>query len=173
MNKIKYYTGIGSRETPLDILRLMTKIALYLQSKNYILRSGGAYGADSAFSKGCHETNKEIYVPWHDYNNLPLIHEISSMAFDMAATIHPKWDKLTTGVKALMARNCMQILGPNLDSPSEFVICWTPDKCIHENERTSKTGGTGQAIALANKYNIPIFNLARDDHFARFNFLKS
>lgn len=31
---------------------------------------------------------------------------------------------------------------------------------------TSKTGGTGQAIRIAKAYDVPIFNLQRDDHRA-------
>lgn len=171
MNKIKYYAGIGSRETPQPILDLMTKIATYLQAQGYVLRSGGAFGADSAFARGCHSINKEIYVPWNDYNNLPLIYPIPNDAFSMAADLHPNWSALSRGGQSLMARNCMQILGTSLNSPSDFVICWTKDGCIHANDRTYKTGGTGQAIALASMYNIPVFNLAREDDLARFNFL--
>lgn len=40
---IKYYTGIGSRKTPIEILDFMTEIAIYLNKKKYILRSGGGY----------------------------------------------------------------------------------------------------------------------------------
>lgn len=168
---LKYYAGIGSRDTPRDILKLMTRIAYYLQTKEYVLRSGGAYGSDTAFASGC--KNKEIFVPWHDYNNLPLVYPISELAFTLASELHPSWSILSHGARALMARNCMQILGPNLDNKSQFVICWTKDGCIHESERTSKTGGTGQAISLASRNGIPVFNLARKEHFDRFNFLKN
>ena len=168
----KYYAGIGSRETPPDILKLMTKIAIYLEAQGYILRSGGAYGADSAFAQGCNELSREIYVPWNNYNGHPMISLIPNDAFALASGLHPNWLALTNGAKALMARNCMQILGMNLQSPVKFVICWTKDGCISEKERTSKTGGTGQAIALASRNNIPIFNLARKDHLERFDFFK-
>jgi hypothetical protein len=42
---MKYYAGIGSRETPKDILDLISKIAIKLESLGYTLRSGGADGA--------------------------------------------------------------------------------------------------------------------------------
>ena len=45
----KYYTGIGSRKTPENILKKFKDIATFLETKQYILRSGGAEGADSAF----------------------------------------------------------------------------------------------------------------------------
>lgn len=44
-----FYTGIGSRQTPPEILKMMTKIATQLESKGWVLRSGGAEGADEAF----------------------------------------------------------------------------------------------------------------------------
>lgn len=43
------YAGVGSRETPPEILAEMTKIANELAAKKYKLQSGGAIGADMAF----------------------------------------------------------------------------------------------------------------------------
>jgi len=39
-----YYAGIGSRETPEDVLKYMTRVARGLDRKGYRLRSGGAKG---------------------------------------------------------------------------------------------------------------------------------
>lgn len=64
---MKIYTGIGSRETPYEILQLMKELAR-LMSECFILRSGGADGADSAFESGCSGL-KEIYLPWKNFNN--------------------------------------------------------------------------------------------------------
>jgi hypothetical protein len=50
-----------------------------------------------------------------------------------------------------MARNCQQVLGQNLNLPVDFVVCWTKDG--------GKTGGTGQALRIADDLNIPIYNL--------------
>jgi hypothetical protein len=43
---VKYYAGIGSRETPYHICKMMTDIAKRLSSLDYVCRSGGADGAD-------------------------------------------------------------------------------------------------------------------------------
>ena len=43
------YAGIGSRETPMEVLELMTKASAWLGAKGYTLQSGGAIGADMAF----------------------------------------------------------------------------------------------------------------------------
>ena len=62
-----------------------------------------------------------------------------------------------------MIRNVYQVLGKDLNTPSEFVICWTPDGAETANERSIKTGGTGFAIALADSLGIPVYNLANPE----------
>lgn len=157
------YTGIGSRRAPPDILERMTAAAGRLARMGYTLRSGGAEGADTAFELGAGDM-KEIYLPWRGFNNNPSpLHPPSSEARDLAASVHPAWGNLSPAAKKLMARNSHQVLGAALKSPSRFVLCWTPDGAENEAQRGHKTGGTGQAIALADRNSIPVFNLARPD----------
>src|SRR5678815_2257413 len=64
-----YYTGVGSRSTPPEVLAIMTKLAYRLEKNGLMLRSGGAEGADSAFERGVSEDeNKEIFLPWRGFN---------------------------------------------------------------------------------------------------------
>lgn len=151
---MKSYAGIGSRETPKEICDLMTQIATILQDK-CSLRSGGADGADLAFEKGITNGNKEIYLPWYKFNNNnSSLYHISPKAMEIANNFHPAWDRLSDGAKKLMGRNTYQILGYNLHvelDPSSFVICWTKDG--------KASGGTGQAIRIAEAFNIPVYNL--------------
>lgn len=157
------YAGIGSRHAPPDILERMTVAAGRLARTGYTLRSGGAEGADTAFELGAGDM-KEIYLPWRGFNNNPSpLHPPSSEAFDLAASFHPGWHRLSPAAKKLMARNSHQVLGADLKSPSGFVVCWTPDGAETEAQRGPKTGGTGQAIAIAGRHGIPVFNLARPD----------
>lgn len=156
------YAGIGSRNTPESILTTMHQLAEVLAKNNFILRSGAANGADSAFEIGCDYVNgeKEIWLPWEGFNN----HVNTNLYptnnhFSIAETLHPAWHKLRPGAKKLHARNVGQILGKDIHSPVSFVICWTPDGCESHSTRTKITGGTGTAIGLASQYNIPIFNL--------------
>ncbi len=155
----KYYSGIGSRRTPPDVMDLMKRIASRLELVyGYILRSGAADGADSAFSSGC--TIKEVFLPWKNFNgSASTLFNISDEAMTLASELHPGWLKLSEGAKKLMSRNCYQILGENLNSPVDFVLCWTPDGAQTHAQRSFSTGGTGQAISLADKYSIPVFNL--------------
>jgi len=153
---MKYYAGIGSRETPINLQPLIDKIVNTLSE--YTLRSGGAPGADSMFEKNA--INKEIFLPWKNFNNnKSTLFNISSDAFIIARKYHPSYDSLSDGAKKLMARNCYQILGFDLKSPVDFVICWTKDG--------KNTGGTGQALRIAKDLNIPIFNLYFDDCYKK------
>ena len=165
----KFYTGIGSRKTPKDILEFMTKQAKLLQYHGYTLRSGGANGADTAFETGIN--NKDIYLPWqHFNNNLSTEYtELCKGAFDIAAVTHPYWSSLSGVVKKLMARNVYQVLGKDLNSPSEFVLCWTPDGCESSKEYNKHTGGTGLAISVACNYGIPVYNLKNENAIKRLN----
>jgi len=162
---VKYYTLIGSRETPEDILNLMTKAAKVLSEQRWIGRSGGADGADKCLEVGCCDPSlMEIYLPWNGFNKLysdkvgyidtpklPCYPE----AQDLAQDLHPNWEVCKKGAKALHTRNCMQVLGRELNTPSKFVLCWG----IPVGEDGNVKGGTGQACRLAIKNDVPIMNL--------------
>jgi len=155
---MKFYTGIGSRNIPSEISYKMEKIASKLSELGYTLRSGGADGADTAFENGA--TLKEIYLPWKGFNNNDSVkYNISYAALELASELHPGWKHLTPGARKLMARNCYQVLGEDLKTPSDFVVCWTPDGCENHADRKQKTGGTGQAISLADQRNIKVYNI--------------
>lgn len=163
----KTYAGIGSRKTPVEELRRMKLVAERLALRGYTLRSGAAEGADAAFESGAGE-KKEIFLPWAGFNgNASTFQEPAREAIGVAKAVHPAWDKLSEAARKLQARNSHQILGPDLRTPADFVVCWTPDGCESESARTRDTGGTGQAIALASRWGIPVFNLARKDALER------
>ena len=161
----KYYAGVGSRSTPMHIQKLFEEIAATLAQNGYVLRSGGAEGADVAFERGCKTVKnhrKEIFIPWKGFakNDSPL-YDVPAAATKMASEIHPAWDKCSKWVRLLHGRNCMQILGATLDTPCEFVLCWTPNG--------EAEGGTATAINLAIKHDIPIYNFAKQEDIERFS----
>ena len=57
---MKYYAGIGSRETPQEFLEFFVKLARFLYSKGYTLRSGGADGSDKAFEIGAKNKKRNL-----------------------------------------------------------------------------------------------------------------
>lgn len=158
------YAGIGSRETPSEMLFIMKALAHQMALRGHTLRSGAAKGADSAFEQGCDEAQgpKEIYLPWLGFDKRHTMHKgicawPSAEAYTMAAKFHPNWAACSSGAQALHARNCHQVLGWMLDKPSDLIICWTPG--------AQATGGTGQAIRIAKAYKIPVFDLADPKSF--------
>lgn len=150
----KFYTGVGSRETPKRVCRFISEIATSLESHGFILRSGGADGADMAFELGVRNpNNKEIWVPWLGFNNNSSRLLPSSKSYEIAKTIHPVWDRLSPAAQSLHARNCNQVLGMDLQTPSRFLICWTDGGVIK--------GGTATAIKLALNNKVPVLNLGK------------
>lgn len=159
---MKYYTGVGSRETPSDILDLMTRIAGKLATQGWILRSGGAGGADTAFLRGAIAGggSYENYVAWKGFSKefteiLP-DYEKSFNVLTNVENINPRIysRSLKDAVLRLHSRNVNQVLGMNLNTPSKFVILYAP-----EGGANKVTGGTNTAYQVAKYFDIPVFNL--------------
>jgi hypothetical protein len=157
---MRAYCGIGSRETPPDVLELMEWLA-YRLAGGWNLRSGGAGGADSAFARGHEQASAsglEIYLPWFGFNGVRgesvARHEPQREAYPIAQLFHPAWELCSKGGRALHARNVHQILGEDVTVPDpvKFVVCWT--------RGASGRGGTGQAIRIARHFHVPVFDLA-------------
>lgn len=170
---IKEYAGVGSRDTPKDIQNLMRQLATALEKVGYILRSGGANGADSAFESGVVNTdNKRIFLPYKGFNKnaSTLYAEPSAVALGWAEKAHPYFKNIKSDfARKAHARNANQVLGLDCKSPCSFVICWTPDGAENTKECHSVevTGGTRTAVVIAAINKIPVFNLARPDAIAR------
>lgn len=173
----KYYAGIGSRNTPKEILHIMCQLGYVMAENSYVLRSGGAKGADTYFQMGCQEWCKdnsvdfserqEIFLPWDGFNDLSpkgnngITLENHWLALEITHDTHPNANRLTNTQMQLMMRNVSQVYGNN-QVDSEFIVCWTPDAAT---DKTSiNTGGTGQAIRLANEADIPVINLNNKKH---------
>ena len=155
------YAGIGARSTPPQILNLMTQLASKLEGMGYTLRSGGAAGADTAFELGVsNPANRQIYLPGRNFNS-----KVAGQSGFIDATTLPHWQQAIATVnqfhpapgrlgeyaRNLMARNAMQVLGQTMNQPAKMVVAYTPGGQV--------TGGTGQALRMAQAYQIPIRNL--------------
>lgn len=162
------WTGVGSRSVAEDkeLYEKLVKIGCDLTQLGWTLRSGGADGADEAFETGWNhnwyqsepnirpDVKCEIYLPWKGFNShtSPLYtSDPDPLACEIAAQIHPRWKYLSPPVKKLHARNIHQVLGQDCKTPSDIVVCWTPDG--------KSVGGTRTAIICADMYKIPVVNL--------------
>lgn len=152
--KVKYYAGVGSRSTPYRMCHFMTQVASWMQEKGWTLRSGGADGADTAFERGVTGTNKQIFLPWSGFNkNRSNLYTMPREAFQTVDQFHPAPHRLSPAGRKMMARNACQVLGPDLNTYSRTVLCWTPGGL--------GDGGTGQAIRIARHYEISVHDLGK------------
>ena len=154
----KFYAGIGSRKTPIEVLPQIEKIGSFLARNSYALRSGGAKGADQNFEKGCDlfQGKKEIFHPDD------LFFPLHTWATDLASEVC--WEYPLEKMKGynikLITRNMYQVFG--LESsfeerkPVDFVVYWSLGDPLMKG---SESGGTRYAVRVANQYGIPTFNL--------------
>ena len=151
------YAGIGARATPAAVLADMTVMAEWLARTGWHLSSEGADGADSAFAEGAPAGQGTIWVPWRGYNGHrgPDCRVLSAAAMaaciEIAAPLHPAWDRCSPAVRKLHARNAAVLLGETLDRPVDAVVAWTVQGRVE--------GGTGMGIRIAEARGIPVLNL--------------
>ena len=150
------YAGIGARATPAGVLSDMAVIAGWLARTGWNLSTGGAEGADTAFAGGAPAGQKTIWLPWRGYNGhrgtdcRVLSPAAVSACMEIAAPLHPAWNRCSPAVRKLHARNAA-VLGVTLDRPVDAVIAWSAEGRAE--------GGTGMAIRIAETHGIPVLNL--------------
>ena len=159
-------TGIGSRETPQEFLELFEELGEEARLHEWWIRSGHADGADYAFEKGA-RARCIVYLPWEGFNRQrpmlgiprtqPLRDEVLKIVYQHEAYAK----KLKDAIKLIKSRNVYQVLGEDLNSPADVVVCWT--------EEGMPVGGTGLAIKIAMDYKIPIVNVGDYDTKKNFN----
>lgn len=162
MPTVSPYAGIGSRQTPREVLDLFVSLGYWFGAWGLTLRSGAAPGADSAFERGAVQSRSrmEIFLPWRGFGGraagagrvVVADAGVLAEAERLAREFHPAWHRCSDAARKLHTRNVFQVMGADLKSPSLFVVCWTPGG--------AGTGGTGQAIRLAAANDIPVFDLA-------------
>jgi hypothetical protein len=181
---MNYWTGVGSRETPEPILEIMSLIGKKLTDLGWVMRSGDAPGADSAFYAGCLKSENfgrfkpMVYLAgspirgrYHDpsmgfYN--ATLYDTWEDSRTIALRIRGSWigkggEELSEWGKGQHTRNVMQVLGHTLIEPSRFLICWA----IPVGKRGLVKGGTGTAVKLALEEKIDVINLATDEGYNR------
>lgn len=163
--------GIGSRETPKHILSEMVKIGEWIASVKGRVYSGHADGADWAFEQGA-QSRCIAFIPWRNFNThltsnaTLIIPPVTQKAKEITKQYHPAFHRLSEGALKLHCRNAYQILGSEIGPCQnsygqnlprvQAVVCWTSDG--------EASGGTGQAIRIAQDNNIPILNMHSDDY---------
>lgn len=149
----KTYAGIGCVDTPAEVLEELTLIAQELEEAGYILRTGGDEGASEAMLEGIKDPKSvELFLPWEGYNDFESKpKKMPPGAYELAWKYHPDWAGCDPDDRRIHARSTMIVLGEQLDSPVDFILCYTPDG--------GKDDDTGQAIRVAEgEHLIPVFD---------------
>ena len=150
------YAGIGSRATPPSVLEAMTTMAAWLARRGWHLHSGGAAGADSAFTAGAPADRRTVFPPWPGYRGCKgadcriLSTDRMRTCLAIAAALHPAWHRCSPAARKLHARN-VSIIAADTDMTVHAVVCWTRGGL--------PSGGTGMGIRIARRYGIPVLNL--------------
>lgn len=154
-------TGIGSRQTPPEILELFEALGDEARDQGDCwIRSGHAEGADYAFEKGARD-RCIVYLPWNGFNKdkkvlgIPRTQPLREEVLEIVYRYESYARNLNDPVKLIKSRNVYQILGEDLNTPSDLVVCWTEEGEIE--------GGTGLAIKIALDYKIPVINVGDYD----------
>lgn len=182
---MKWFAGIGSRKIDLnsDEAKLMYKAVYQLAKLGYGMTSGSALGADLLCEQAyrmairfghSNSENIKIFIPWIGFNktkwsehHIIPSREITEKALTIAGSLHPNWNNCRHKAKLLHARNVNQVMGEDLKTIVDFVLCWTQDGVEDGTKTTWNTGGTGGAIRLATSLGIPVFNLKNEDAIQR------
>lgn len=191
---MKYYAGIGSRETPYWAGRVLRAAGEALAKDGWWMRSGGAPAksgfdsADKCFEEGAKQGGGQmsIYLPnssFYGQNaNSPYcivpkvaFPEAWMEAMQIAEQFHPNWQALLRGqypnLAYLMARNVFQVLGDDLKTPSRFVLCYAKSSSWEGLDNQARIvdvkGGTGQAVRIAASRGIPVYNIAEPEHLQK------
>ncbi len=165
---MKLYAGVGSRETPNEVLALMQTVAGWLDARDWTLQSGHATGADWAFECGQTSQQARIFLPWKDFGCKPyksdpgrpvLGHAIVTPRAELLSAyeelvrlgIRDNNTNVSEAVRLLHGRNWLQVLG------TQLVVAYCKE------EYGVPQGGTATAVKLAHHWQIPVFNLWRDE----------
>lgn len=182
----KAYAGIGSRQTPPAILEIMREIAVYMYERDYVLRSGGADGADTAFEGGhdmalgkrvlestCDNltfdptrdlTKKEVYLPWANFNGRKNSNHgmIYTPSLDNWSEALRMIEKIHPNPEAL-TRGSRALHARNCYQILGKSLNDPVSVVFCWTDPSYKTGGTRTAVMLAKEWSIPIWNLAIEE----------
>lgn len=140
------YGGVGSRDTPTHACEAMERIGVALCKRGWMLRSGGAIGADRAFQRGAEAVDRTLLEVFNAYDAVGHV-----WAHQDAAAHQPGWEGCNGSARLLLARNSLIVRGHDMQTHILFLVCWT--------ERGQVIGGTGQTMRVCASAGIPIFNL--------------
>lgn len=173
------YAGIGSRDTPEEVLSIQFRLGRALCDAGWHGMSGECHGSDMMYHEGARQSPryKEVgftaIIPWEGFEGcqynpedgiIDLRHtKVSKRAMWLGIGARGTDAGLKKGGILLHTRNALQILGLDLKHPVRFVSCWAKPL----GKQGHVQGGTGTAVALAIHMGIPVINLYTEEGLKR------
>lgn len=148
---------IGSRRLTEEELNFCESVGRRLVELGFYIGTGNAIGADQAYARGGNSINPSrvvLYLPWETYEQDAIVlgnrirrppHE--SWMEDAAKELHPAWDRVTRGGRALHTRNIAIVHGAPL--------------CFAWPKPGGRTQGSRMGMQYAEKQNIPLLELSK------------
>lgn len=191
-----YYTGVGSRETPPEVISVMEDAAFRLARLGFTLRSGKAGGADEAFQVGMQKYYEsldngkqeeyrtrlaEIYIPWDgfasdndklwDLWDFPLSY-LDYLMPEQKAERDRLVEEIHPNFEALKKkRGAFALHSRNIHQVlGANILDPRPSAfCLYyaqEDKHGNPKGGTASAVNLCKKYGVRTLNLNTEERLA-------
>lgn len=159
-------TLVGSRKITPCIAELCNIIGSKLSDRNFIARSGGASGCDTEFLRYYNKQLTEVYIPWDGFSNGMCIDNLDKEKAAMILSSIVDIQGLKESIVKLYTRNVFQVLGKNLDQPSDILLYYSPML------NGIPKGGTKIAYMLAKRYKIKCVDIMDYKHLVEKNRLQ-
>lgn len=162
------YAVVGNRDTPAGALALAKDMAAKLASRGFTARLGGMDGLDKTIADALTPQAYELQLPWKNFGGFESKTSYSSPeVMAIAKHFSDTWDTLKLPIQGFLGKNVRVLLGEKTKSIAMFLVVHSEDGAEHIREVTSRTGSVGHAIKIANHFNIPVFNLQKQDALTR------
>lgn len=176
------WCGVGSRETPKEIIPEMVWIGHCLALLGGVLATGDATGSDTHFFDGynlgrlpkmppaqVYYTRKKNqrnleHSPQMGQHEFEMYPEVGHIAQDMAYEARGSFEGLFPSGIALHSRNALQVLSETLDNPRRFTVYYAKPV----GKRGAVAGGTNTAVKISRKNKIPTVNLYVEEQRTKF-----
>lgn len=165
---MKFYVGCGSTSAPEPILKLMRRVAGVMAQRGVHLRTSEQPGPDKAFVQG--SLGKFFtYLPDEDFEGrsawgIPSELSLSGPRATLARKLNPMFLMMPEAEKRWDIVANSVVLGSSGGDLAKLLITWTPDGATSPGEFTEHTGHVTRYLKLADRFGVPVMNLARREH---------
>lgn len=145
---MKYYTGTGIVQVSKSMKETILAIAKYLSDQGYTLRTGLSKGMDAAFIEGSDSVSLFTYEGENTNGADAFICEETDFIKRDLKENYLTLGALTKVARQRVVRSYYELLGEDLNTPSEFLVCYDPCE-----------GVVNYTHRLANRLGIKVYNL--------------